>query len=73
MHTPQQIHISDYAYALPDDRIAKYPLAERDASKLLIYRGGQIRETLFRHLHCLSSTTPGSFGPAYCSVRTPAP
>lgn len=50
MHTPQQIHISDYAYALPDDRIAKYPLAERDASKLLIYRGGQIRETLFRHL-----------------------
>ncbi len=50
MHTPQQIHISNYAYALPDDRIAKYPLAERDASKLLIYRGGQIRETLFRHL-----------------------
>ena len=50
MHTPQQIHISDYAYALPDDRIAKYPLAERDASKLLIYRSGQIRETLFRHL-----------------------
>ena len=50
MHTPQQIYISDYAYALPDDRIAKYPLAERDASKLLIYRGGQIRETLFRHL-----------------------
>lgn len=50
MHTPQQIHISDYAYALPDDRIAKYPLAERDASKLLIYHGGQIRETLFRHL-----------------------
>ena len=50
MHTPQQIQINEYTYALPDDRIAKYPLAERDASKLLIYRGGQIRETLFRHL-----------------------
>lgn len=50
MHTPQQIQINEYTYALPDERIAKYPLAERDASKLLIYRGGQIRETLFRHL-----------------------
>ena len=50
MHTPQQIQINEYTYALPDDRIAKYPLAERDASKLLIYRSGQIRETLFRHL-----------------------
>lgn len=50
MHTPQQIQINEYTYALPDERIAKYPLSERDASKLLIYRGGQIRETLFRHL-----------------------
>ncbi len=50
MHTPQQIQINEYTYALPDERIAKYPLAERDVSKLLVYRGGQIRETLFRSL-----------------------
>lgn len=30
-----ELHISDYSYILPDERIAKYPLAERDASKLL--------------------------------------
>lgn len=33
-----EIRIEDYNYALPDDRIAKYPLSERDASKLLHYR-----------------------------------
>jgi S-adenosylmethionine:tRNA ribosyltransferase-isomerase len=32
------IRIEDYNYDLPDDRIAKYPLSERDASKLLYYR-----------------------------------
>ena len=32
------IYIADYNYPLPDDRIAKYPIAERDHSKLLVYR-----------------------------------
>lgn len=45
-----QIHIADYAYPLTEDRIAKYPLPERDASKLLIYRDGAIEESVFRHL-----------------------
>lgn len=36
----KNIRIADYNYDLPDERIAKYPLAERDNSKLLIYRGG---------------------------------
>ena len=44
------IHIEDFSYPLPDERIAKYPLPERDASKLLIYRDGTVRESKFRHL-----------------------
>lgn len=41
------ILIDDYDYALPDERIAKYPVKERDKSKLLIYREGKIREDVF--------------------------
>lgn len=44
------IHIADFNYALPDERIAKFPLAQRDASKLLIYRQGEINETIFSGL-----------------------
>ncbi|MCQ2200877.1 MAG: S-adenosylmethionine:tRNA ribosyltransferase-isomerase [Bacteroidales bacterium] len=39
-----------YTYDLPDERIAKYPLAERDASKLLVYRNGSIEESVFRNV-----------------------
>ena len=42
--------ISDFNYPLPDERIAKYPLAERDSSKLLIYKDGNVSEDVFRHL-----------------------
>ena len=41
------IYIADYNYPLPDERIAKYPLAERDHSKLLVYRAGQVSEDRF--------------------------
>jgi S-adenosylmethionine:tRNA ribosyltransferase-isomerase len=44
------ISISDYAYELPDAKIAKYPLAERDQSKLLVWKNGQIQDALFRKL-----------------------
>lgn len=44
----QAIRIEDYSYDLPDERVAKYPLTERDASKLLIYDNGGIQERLFR-------------------------
>ena len=41
------LFIADYNYPLPDERIAKYPLAERDHSKLLVYRDGQVSEDRF--------------------------
>lgn len=50
MTNPKDIQIADFAYDLPDERIAKYPLAERDASKLLIYNHGTIHERHFRDL-----------------------
>ena len=43
----EEILIEDYNYPLPDERIAKYPLAERDQSKLLVYRDGQVSEDRF--------------------------
>ncbi|MBQ2187669.1 MAG: S-adenosylmethionine:tRNA ribosyltransferase-isomerase [Bacteroidales bacterium] len=46
----QNINIAEYDYPLPDERIAKYPLAERDASKLLILKNSQIGEDHFRNI-----------------------
>jgi len=42
--------MDEYSYPLEDARIAKFPLAERDASKLLLYKKGEISETVFRSL-----------------------
>lgn len=50
MLSPQTIAIADYDYDLPEERIAKYPLADRASSKLLVYRGGEITEHTFRQL-----------------------
>jgi len=44
------IYIADYNYPLPDERIAKYPLPERDHSKLLVYRDGQVSEDRFYNI-----------------------
>ena len=49
----KHIQIHDYDYPLTDERIAKFPLPERDSSKLLVYRGGHISETQFRSLPSL--------------------
>ena len=46
----KEIHISEYNYDLPDERIAKFPMAERDHSKLLVYNHGQVSEDIFYNL-----------------------
>lgn len=50
MEETKQIKISDYNYELPDERIAKFPLPQRDQSKLLVYRQGQLSESIFTSL-----------------------
>ena len=46
----QEFQIKDFTYDLPENRIAKYPLAERDLSKLLVYKNGNISENIYRNL-----------------------
>lgn len=46
----KNINIADFDYPLPEERIAKYPLAERDASKLLVMRGDDIQEDHFSNI-----------------------
>ena len=46
----KNIEIAEYDYPLPDERIAKYPLKERDSSKLLVYNKGNVSEDVFRNL-----------------------
>ena len=45
-----EIRIEDFTYDLPDDRIAKYPLSERDASKLLLYKDGNVSHGSFKEI-----------------------
>ena len=46
----QNISIEEYNYPLPDERIAKYPLSERDASKLLVLNNDKITSSYFRNI-----------------------
>lgn len=46
----ENIKISDYVYKLPENRIAKHPLPNRDHSKLLIYKNGEISDTVFHKI-----------------------
>jgi S-adenosylmethionine:tRNA ribosyltransferase-isomerase len=50
MTDPRNISIQDYTYDLPEARIAKYPLQERDASRLIIYDKGKITEDIYRNI-----------------------
>lgn len=50
MAKPVSISIEKYNYILPEERIAKYPLENREYSKLLIYRNGKIKKKQFSEL-----------------------
>lgn len=50
MEETKHIKISEFNYPLPDERIAKFPLAQRDHSKLLVYRHGEVSEDVFASL-----------------------
>ncbi len=50
MTNPKNTSIHDFTYSLPEERIAKYPLAERDASKLLIYKESKIAEDVYKNI-----------------------
>jgi S-adenosylmethionine:tRNA ribosyltransferase-isomerase len=59
MDHPRKIHISDFIYHLPAARIAQFPLGQRDQSKMLLYREGNISEDKFLNLanHLPSKST----------------
>ena len=50
MNDIKSISIEEYDYPLPEERIAKHPLAERDASKLLVLKDGEIQASQFKHI-----------------------
>lgn len=53
MSVTQDIRIDDYDYPLPDERIAKFPLACRDTSQLLVYKEGEVSKRCFSELPSL--------------------
>ena len=46
----KNIQIEDFDYPLPDERIAKFPLEQRDSSKLLVYKHGEVMQDTFTSL-----------------------
>ncbi|MEL7003240.1 MAG: S-adenosylmethionine:tRNA ribosyltransferase-isomerase, partial [Bacteroidota bacterium] len=46
----ESVKLIDYEYSLPEERIAKYPLDNRSSSKLLVYRGGEIKHEKFKSI-----------------------
>ncbi len=58
MSHPKNLRIEDFTYQLAEERIARHPLNDRDASKLLIYKNGTITEDIYKNisLHIPSET-----------------
>jgi S-adenosylmethionine:tRNA ribosyltransferase-isomerase len=46
----KDIDINEYNYDLPNEKIAQYPVDERDGSRLLIYKHGKISQDIFRNI-----------------------
>lgn len=57
MPHPAHLRIDQFTYVLPDDRIARYPLAKRSDSKLLLYRKGQLIDS---RIGDIASAIPGN-------------
>src|ERR1700719_1434013 len=51
-YTPiaNDLSLSEFGYDLPDDKIARYPLPQRDSSKLLVWKSGKIQDGLYAEL-----------------------
>jgi S-adenosylmethionine:tRNA ribosyltransferase-isomerase len=47
----RDIDLNEYDYDLPEEKIAQYPIEERDLSKLLVYKNGEISESVFKEIH----------------------
>ena len=62
------IRIQDYDYPLPDERITKYPLPQRDASKLLRYRDGKVDGYASRNHYTSSWIRQGQENGIFCEV-----
>jgi S-adenosylmethionine:tRNA ribosyltransferase-isomerase len=57
MH-PKELSVHDFTYELPEQNIARYPLPERDSSRLLLYKDGAIEEDIYRNI--ARHLSPGS-------------
>ena len=62
----RNLRIADYNYPLPDERIAKHPLAQREQCKVLTFKDGNISQHIF---HEVPSLLPGDAMLIYNNTR----